>query len=117
MILWNHFAKGAAYNDQASLASVFQSVNLIVDTIFSNQHIDLGNYNLLIVPYTAVESLKPTDYNIITNFVKSGGNVITDTKNYLSEELGIKYTSTQIKVVGIRDNNFHEEKLFGVIKN
>ncbi|MBK7630621.1 MAG: DUF2334 domain-containing protein [Ignavibacteriales bacterium] len=111
VILWNHFAKGAAYNDQASLASVFQSVNLIVDTIFSNQHIDLGNYNLLIVPYTAVESLKPTDYNIITNFVKSGGNVITDTKNYLSEELGIKYTSTQIKVVGIRDNNFHEEKI------
>jgi len=111
VILWNHYAKGAAYNDQASLASVFQSVNLIVDTIFSNQNIDLGKYNLLIVPYTSVESLKPNDYNIITNFVKSGGNIITDTKNYLSEELGIKYTSTQIKVEGIRDNNFHEEKI------
>ncbi len=95
VILWNHFARGAAYNDQASLASVFQSVNVVVDTIFSNQLIDLKKYNLLIVPYASVEPLKPTDYNIITNFVKSGGNIITDTKNYLSEELGIKYTSTQ----------------------
>ena len=111
VILWNHYAKGAAYNDQASLASVFQSVNVTVDTIFSGQHIDLSKYNLLIVPYTSVESLKPTDYNIITGFVKSGGNIITDTKNYLSEELGIKYTSTQIKVEGIRDNIFHEEKI------
>ena len=110
-ILWNHYAKGAAYNDQASLASVFQSVNVTVDTIFSDQHIDLGKYNLLIVPYTSVEPLNPTDYNIITNFVKGGGNIITDTKNYLSEELGIRYTSTQIKVEGIRDNIFHEEKI------
>lgn len=111
VILWNHFARGAAYNDQASLASVFQSVNVVVDTIFSNQLIDLKKYNLLIVPYASVEPLKPTDYNVITNFVKSGGNIITDTKNYLSEELGIKYTSTQIMVEGIRDNNFHEERI------
>ncbi len=70
VILWNHYAKGAAYNDQASLASVFQSVNVTVDTIFSGQQIDLSKYNLLIVPYTSVESLKPTDYNIITRFCK-----------------------------------------------
>ena len=111
VILWNHFARGAAYNDQASLASVFQSVNTKVDTIFAHQNIDLKKYNLLIVPYASVESLKPVDYNIITNFVKSGGNIITDTKNYLAEELGIIYTSTQIKVEGIRDNNFHEEMI------
>lgn len=111
VILWNHYARGAAYNDQASLASVFQSINIAIDTIYVNQKLDLQKYNLLIVPYSSVESLKPTDYNIITSFVKSGGNIITDTKNYLSEELGIKFTSTQIKVEGIRDNNFHEEKI------
>lgn len=111
VILWNHYAKGAAYNDQASLASVFQSVNIPVDTIFVGQNIDLKKYNLLIVPFASVELLKPTDYNIITSFIKEGGNLITDTKNYLSEELGIKYTSTQIKVNGLRDSRFSDEKI------
>ncbi len=40
VILWNPIAKGAAYNDQASFASVFRSVNINVDTIFLGQKIE-----------------------------------------------------------------------------
>ncbi len=111
VILWNHFARGEAYNDQASLAAVFESVNIPVDTIFVNQTITLRDYNLLILPYTSVEYLKPTDYNFITDFVRQGGNIITDTKNYMSEELGINYSDTQIKVSAIRDNYYHNERI------
>lgn len=110
-IIWNHFARGDAYNDQASLAAVFESVNIPFDTIFVNQNIDLGNYNLLIVPYTSVDFLQPTDYNIITDFIRKGGNIITDTKNYLSEELGIDYSDTQIKVSSIHDNYYRNERI------
>lgn len=111
VILWNHYARGEAYNDQASLASAFQSVNVLVDTIFVYQKINLQKYNLLIVPYTSVGLLAPHDYNTITQFVREGGNLITDTKNYLAEELGIVYSSSQLKVSGIRDYYFNDERI------
>lgn len=111
VILWNHYAKGAYYNDQASLVSVFSSVNIHVDTIYVGQTIDLTKYNLLIVPMSFVDSLKPTDYNIITAFVENGGNVITDGKNYLAEEFGIKFLDTRIRVHKIQDKFFPEENI------
>ncbi|HEX2868572.1 MAG TPA: DUF2334 domain-containing protein [Ignavibacteriales bacterium] len=111
-VLWNHYAKGAAYNDQASLVSAFKSVNINVDTIFTGEAINPGNYSLLLVPYAAVDSLEPKDYDIITEYVEQGGNLITDTKNEVAKELGIKFSQTRIKVHGIRDKYFPEEKIF-----
>lgn len=111
-VLWNHYAKGAAYNDQASLVSAFKSVNINVDTIFTGEAINPKGYSLLIVPYSAVDSLQPKDYDIITQYVENGGNLITDTKNEVAKELGIKFSETRIKVHGIRDKNFMEEKIF-----
>ncbi|MGE5681946.1 MAG: DUF2334 domain-containing protein, partial [Bacillota bacterium] len=111
-ILWNHYAKGAAFNDQASMASVFKSINLNVDTIFVGEKIDPSHYNLLLVPYASIDSLKPLDYNVITQFVEKGGNLITDTKNELAKEFGIKFSSTQVKVHGVRDKYFPEERIF-----
>ncbi|MCU7494393.1 MAG: DUF2334 domain-containing protein [Ignavibacteria bacterium] len=111
-VLWNHYANGAAYNDQASLVSVFKSVNINVDTIFTGEPINLSNYNVLLVPYAAVDSLQPKDYDIITQYVANGGNIITDTKNEVAKELGIKFSTTNIKVHGVRDKYFMEEKIF-----
>ncbi len=110
-ILWNHFAKGAAFNDQASFASVFRAVNINVDTIFVGQPIQLAAFNLLIVPYTFVDSLKQTDYDILTQFINQGGNIITDTRNDLAEELGIQFTTTRLRVSRIRDRFFPEERI------
>jgi uncharacterized protein YdaL len=110
-ILWNHHVKGAAFNDQASLASVFRNVNVHVDTIFINQPIELSRYNLLVAPYAFIDSLKQTDYDIINNFMEGGGNLITDTKTDLAEELGISFTKTRIRVNRIRDRYFPEEHI------
>lgn len=111
VVLWNHYAKGAAYNDQAALVSVFRSVNINVDTIYVGQKIDLKNYNLLLVPFSFVDSLRLTDFDIITKFVEDGGNIITDSKNYLAEELGIKYIENKLRVRKIRDRYFPEEPI------
>lgn len=111
VVLWNHYAKGAAYNDQASFVSVFQSVNINVDTIYVGQKIELKNYNLLVVPFSFVDSLRPTDFDIITKFVEDGGNIITDSKNYLAEELGIKFSDNRLRVRTVRDRYFPEEPI------
>lgn len=110
-VLWNHYATGAAYNDQASLVSVFRSVNINVDTIFTGQAINPSNYNILLVPYASVDSLEPKDYDIITQYVANGGNVITDTKNEVAKELGIKFSQARIKLHGVRDKYFMDEKI------
>ncbi len=111
VILWNHFAKGAAFNDQASLASVFRSVNINVDTIFVGQKIDLQNYNLLIVPYAFIDSLKDKDYSTIYNYVAEGGNLITDTKSELAKLFNIHFSNNQLRVNRIRDEFYSEEQI------
>ena len=111
VILWNYFSKGGAFNDQASLASVFRSVNINVDTIFIGQNLDLKKYNLLIIPNAIVDSLQEKDFDIISAFIENGGNIITDTKNEVATELGIKFTENKIRVIRLRDKFFPEEKI------
>ena len=108
-ILWNHYARGAAYNDQASFLAAFRSVNIRVDTIFIGQRPDLKLYNLLIAPYGFIDSLRPADYDAIVRFVEAGGNLITDQKNDLAEELGIRFSPTQLRVRNVRDRMYPEE--------
>ena len=109
MLLWNHFARGAFFNDQASFASALRSVNITVDTVFLGQPLHPDQHNLLIVPASIVDSLTDEDYTAITNYVSSGGNIILDSKTDLAKEFGIEYASTRINVRRIRDNLFPEE--------
>jgi uncharacterized protein YdaL len=111
VILWNYYAKGGAYNDQASFASVFRSININVDTIFLGQNLDLGKYNLLIIPNAIVDSLEDKNFDIITSFIQNGGNIITDTKNEVATELGIKFNQNKIRINRLRDKFFPEEKI------
>jgi uncharacterized protein YdaL len=111
MLLWNHFARGAFFNDQASFASAFQSVNIAVDTVFLGQPLHPEQYNLLIVPASIVDSLTNDDYSAITNYVSSGGNIVLDFKTDLAKELGIQYASSRINVRRVRDKLFPEEQI------
>jgi hypothetical protein len=111
MILWNHFARGAFFNDQASFASALRSVNIIADTVFLGQPINPSKYNLLIVPAAIADSLKQQDITIITNYVASGGNIILDSKTDFAEEFGFQYASTRMRVRQIRDKLFPEEQI------
>ena len=110
-ILWSHHARGASFNDQASFASVFKSVHINVDTIFVGQELRLENHNLLIAPYSFIDSLKPTDYDAIVRFVQAGGNLITDQKNDLAEELGIHFSTAQLRIRSIRDRSYPDEPI------
>ncbi len=111
VILWNHYAQGAAYNDQASLASVFRSVNIKIDTIFVGQKLALTNHNLVIVPYAFVDSLKDKDYSTISDFVSEGGNLIIDAETELARSFNFSFGKTKIKVSRIRDKYFTEEPI------
>lgn len=110
-ILWNHYARGAAYNDQASFAAALQSINLPVDTIFVGEQIDLGACNLVIVPYAFVDSLHPADFDLLTKFVEDGGNLITDGRNDLGENFGIRLSPTRFRVNRVRDRLFPDERI------
>jgi uncharacterized protein YdaL len=111
VILWNQFARGAAFNDQASLASVFASVGIQVDTLFLGQPLEFGAHNLLIVPFTSVDSLRLDEYAAIGRYVKSGGNLITDMKNFLAEDFGITFSPTSLRVSRVIDRVFPEEPI------
>jgi uncharacterized protein YdaL len=110
-ILWNHFAAGASYNDQSSFAAVMRSVNIALDTIFVGQPLRLDGYNLLFVPYTFVDSLPDTDYDIILKFVNDGGNIVTDMPTELAKELGISFGTTRLKVMHVRERLYPDERI------
>ena len=111
VILWNHYSRGAAYNDQASFASVFRSINLPLDTLFIGQHLDVSRYNLVIVPFPFVDSLSLEDFGTLTRFVEGGGSLITDAPNSLIENFGVTFSRTRIRVSRIRDRLFPDERI------
>ncbi len=110
-ILWNPKARGSARNDQASFVAAFRSLNVSVDTIVVKSPFELNNINLLIVPYGVVDSLRDEDYGKIRRFVENGDFLITDSKNDLAEELGIKFTKSFLKIEKLRDKLYPEEIL------
>ena len=111
VILWNQYARGAAYNDQASFAALFASVSIPVDTMFVGEPITLAPYNLVVVPFGFVDSLKLEEYDLLVRWVKNGGSLITDTRNYLSEEFAIRFSATTLKVSTVVDRLFPEEQI------
>ncbi|MBI5475325.1 MAG: DUF2334 domain-containing protein [Ignavibacteriales bacterium] len=110
-ILWDDNAKDVSYNNQSSFASAFRSININVDTLPSSSLPSLDLYNLLIVPYNNVELLLDKDYDKIVNFLETGGNVITDGKNDLADELGIKFAGSKIKIEKMRDRLYPSDPL------
>jgi uncharacterized protein YdaL len=111
VILWNHHATGAAYNDEASLASVFRSVSIPLDSIFLGQRLDLQGHNLVIVPYTIVDSLTDDEHSALVAFVEAGGSLITDAKTPLAYELGFTFGRSTITVNVVSDQLFPEERI------
>jgi uncharacterized protein YdaL len=110
-VLWNHFLRGAQFNNQASYISALQSVNITVDTIFVNEPLELSRYNVVIVPSGFVDSLKQTDYDILTSFVSKGGNLVTDSKSELAKEFGIQHLKSMLHVSRVRDKFYSEQSL------
>ncbi len=110
-LVWDRQLAGSALNDQASFAAAFRSLGIRVDTLAGDSVGDLGAYNLLIVPYHSVDRLTNRDYDRIVDFVDNGGNLITDGKNGLADELGIKFDTSAIKIEKMRDRLYPEDPL------
>jgi uncharacterized protein YdaL len=112
MILWNAKAQGGASNDQASLASAFASVNVHCDTLFVGQPWSLERDNVLVVPYGSTDSLSNSEFDKITSYVETGGNIVLDEKTDLAQEFGIKFTGSLLKMERIRDRLYPEETFY-----
>jgi hypothetical protein len=108
-ILWDRNATGKDFNDQASFASAFRSVNIQVDTLAVNDVNDLQEYNLLVVANHSARMLSTIDP--IIKFVKAGGNLITDGRSNLAEALGFMAEDSSIKVMQMLDRFYHEDTL------
>lgn len=110
-IVWDSHAKGSDWNNQASFASAFRSLNIDIDSLSGDSIGSLSMYNLLVVPYHTVERLSNADYDRIVEFVESGGCLITDGKNELAKEVGVKFASSSIKIERMRDQMYPEDAL------
>ena len=108
-ILWNHNAVGKAYNDQASFASAFRSVNIQVDTLTLENSINLQEYNLLVIPNYSAQRL--SRYDSIIRFVEDGGNLILDGRSRLAESLGVMFERSDIRVTHMLDRYYPEDTL------
>jgi uncharacterized protein YdaL len=110
-IVWNHYARGASFNDQTSFISTFRSIGIPVDTLFIGERWDLTQYNLLIVPFGAVDSLLAANFDDMTRFVAEGGDLITDGGPDLVENFGIKIRQTQLRIMKTRERLYPEERV------
>lgn len=111
VMYWDASAVGGAMKDQKSFRQAFRWLHIPVDTIPTQVKIDLRQYNLLIVPYNVVDKLSGDQISAIVEWVRTGGNCITDGKSDLSIELGIKYTGATLPLIRLRDRLFPEEPI------
>ena len=110
-ILWNPSASGGAMLDQQSFHTALRTVGIPVDTLPATSFNDLSKYNLLVVPYSSAEILPDKVFEKLNDFVREGGYLITDAKNPLSTDFGIKFGSTVSRLEKVRDRLFPEEVL------
>lgn len=110
-ILWDSTATGGAKLDEASFASALASVGIPTDTLAPGGLDSLNSYNLVVVPYTVADNLPDSLYEVLEKFVSSGGRLITDSKNPLAVDLGVKFSQNVMRLEKVRDRMFPEQLL------
>ena len=103
------YSLGRRYGTDVDTLKLVNCLN--TDTIFIGQELDLSRYNMVIVPYASVDSLRDEDFDKLTRFVEEGGNLVTDTKNDLVENFGITFGDARLKVSKVRDRLFTDERI------
>ncbi len=110
-VVWDPEATAGAMNDQKSFMNVFKWVGMPVDTLPPGQINSLEKYNLIVVPYSAVDLLNDAEIDTLAEWVQKGGACITDGKTEFAKELGIDFASSVISVSHVRDRLFPEENI------
>ncbi len=110
-VLWDSLATGGGMLDQRSFISAFRTLGIEADTLHVGARFDPKRFNLLAVPYAAVERLGNTQFSSIVEWVRAGGNVIADGKTEFSLELGVRYTGKTTSLTGISERLYPEERV------
>ena len=111
IVLWDSLATGGAMRDQQSFLSAFRVIGVPPDTLHVGGRFDEDAYNLLVVPYGAVERLRNPLFSQLIEWVRNGGSVITDSRNEFALELGVKYTGATIGLTGLRERMYPEDDI------
>jgi uncharacterized protein YdaL len=110
-ILLDSSAVGEALKDQSSLRNAFQCLGIKVDAITAGALPALDNYNFIIVPYNAAETLSDSELSLLIKWIRAGGNCITDGISNLSQELGLEKLGSILPIERLRDLMFPDENL------
>ncbi len=110
-VFWDSTATGGARLDEQSFAAALHCVGIPTDTLSAASLNSLKNYNLLVVPYAVADNLPDSLYEELEKFVSSGGSLITDSKNPLAVDLGVRFSQNVMHLEKVRDRMFPEELL------
>ena len=110
-ILWNPSASGGALLDQQSFYTALQSIGIPTEKILDANLSDLSKYNLLIVPYSSAEIMPDLFYEKVNEFVKGGGCLVTDSKNPVAADLGVRFGKNVSRLEKVRDKLFPDDVL------
>ena len=110
-VVWNPDALGTAWFDQSSFISVFRNLNMLVDTLFLNEAMNLTHCNLLVVPFSSADLLSKESKNQVHKYVEEGGNLVTDCRNGLINKFGITFSDSKMNLHYIRDKYFPKESI------
>ncbi len=110
-VLWDSLATGGGMRNQQSFVSAFRTMGIRADTLHIGGRFSSRRGNLLVVPSNAVERLDNTQFSELVEWVRAGGNVITDGKSEFALELGLRYTGTSISVTGLSERLYPEERV------
>lgn len=113
LLLYDPGATGGAKNDQSSLASAFLVLNIPLDSlaVSPTTTIEIGDHNLVLVPYNVADSLNDDQIESLRAYVEQGGNLITDFRNPVAAELGVHFLESTIRIDRVRDRQFPDELL------
>ena len=110
-VIWDSTAQGGAKLDQNSFVTALRSVGIPTDILSPTDSHVLWKYNLIVVPYSAADILPDSMYDAIEEFISNGGNLVTDSKNPLAQDLGVKFGTTVMRLEKVRDKLFPEDVL------
>lgn len=108
-VLWDPRATGGGMLDQQSFLAALRAAGVRADTLLLGARFDAARYNTLIVPHPAVDRLRNPQFSALVEWVRAGGNVVTDGHNDFSLDLGLRYTGRSLGIDGLSDRMYPED--------
>ncbi len=104
-VIWNPSLTGEDWNDQESYRSTFAAygaapIQLAASAMTAGV---ITPSRVLIVPGPSARTLSAQQTALVTNFVRSGGQLITDGRSPLAESLGLVFTGRTTSAANITD--------------